>query len=685
MHGAIGQFAHMPFHRIRWLIAGLMAAGLVSPLLSAEEPLLLPPLLIEVTRDQAPWLDTPAAVTQIGAAGREGEQGQALDEWLHAAPGVFTLNRYNAAQGLRPSLRGFGARAGFGVRGIRVRVDDIPLTLPDGQTELDALDLGLLERAEVLRGPASALYGNAAGGVVSLYTREVPEAARFALEAGAGEPGARNLRFEAGTGRDGFGALGALSLRELEGFRRHAAAETAIASGKLHWVQAAGGLTLGLNALDVDAQDSGGLTAAERRADRRAAAPSNLRFDAGEDIRQQRISLGWVSSAGQAVNYRLSAWGGQRDFANRLPFTAGGQSSFSRDFGGLGAQLGWHARGFGIPQYWVAGLDLEAQRDNRRRHDNLDGARGAETLRQRESVRSAGLYMEDRLDLGERWLAALGLRHDRLRFVLEDAFLADGDDSGRRSLDETSYHLGLGFRPDDVSLIYLRAGSAFESPTLAEFANPAGGGFNPELEPAQARSVELGFKHEQGTLRYELALYRIHVRDELLRFELPAQPGRSFFRNAGRSRRDGFELGLDWRFAPRWQLGAAYSRSDYCFVDYRLGAQDFSGNEIPGLPRQQLFAELAYGLENWQLRLSLQAVDRMFADDANATRVAGYTLASLRLNFDVPGAPRWQPYIGLNDIFDRDYDDNIRINAGGQRYFEPAPGRTAYAGVEARW
>lgn len=671
----------------RHLLAGLMlwpalASGQAPALLPA--PIELPALLIEVTRDEAAWLETPAAVTQAGA--RAGEQGQALDEWLVAAPGVFTLNRYNAAQGLRPSIRGAGARAGFGVRGIRVLVDGIPLTLPDGQTELDALDLGLLDRVEVLRGPASALYGNAAGGVLSLYTRTIPQDSAYAVDVGGGELGARNLRLEAGGGEAELGGLAALALRELDGFRRHAAAQSALASGKLRWQSPSGAaLEFSLNALDVESQDPGGLTAGERRADRRGAAPNNLRFDAGEQIRQQRFGLAWTAAPGGDLDYRLRAWGGQRDFANRLPFMAGGQSSFARDFGGVGAQMGGQGQWLGIPQRWVIGLDLEAQRDDRRRHDNLDGARGAETLRQRESVRAAGLYVENRLALGERGLATLGLRHDRLRFEIEDGFPADGDDSGTRELDETSYQLGLGYRTGEAGLLYARLGSAFESPTVNEFANPAGGGFNPALEPAQSRSLEFGFKHAQGALRYEVAVYRTEVDDELLRFELPAQPGRGFFRNAGRSRRDGLELGADWHFAPRWQLALAWHYADHHFVDYALAGQDFSGNDIPGLPRQQLFAELGYRAERWQARFSLQAVDRLYADDANAVRVAGYTLANLRLGFEPPGRPHWRPYLGVNNLFGREYDDNIRINAGGGRFFEPAPERSLYAGLEARW
>lgn len=662
-----------------------IATVFVCPAATAEPPVQLPAMTIEATRSPGDWRATPAAVTQVDAAALKGEPGLALDQYLGTVPGVFTQNRYNAAQGLRLSIRGFGARAGFGVRGVRVLVDGVPLTLADGQTELDALDLGLIERVEVLRGPASALYGNAAGGVVSLFTRESTKTPGVLFDVGAGELGLRQVRAEASASRNTVSGLGAIAVREQDGFREHGRAESAIVNGKLQWQQDGSRLTLGLNALDVESQDAGALTAAEVRQRRRAAAPNNLRFDAGENIRQQRLSALWESASEAGPGYQLRAWGGQREFANRLPFMGGGQSSFDRNFGGLGGQVFWKDDWLGVPQRLTLGLDVEAQRDDRRRHDNLNGQRGGETLHQRESATGAGIYLDSEFELSPQWLASIGLRRDRLRLEVDDEFLADGDDSGGRRLNETSHHLALGFRPDDVHLLYARIGSAFESPTIAELANPAGGGFNPALESAQALNRELGLKAERENLRYELVLFSIEVEDELLRFELPAQPGRSFFRNAGRSRRDGIELSAEWLLSPRWQLGAAYTYADYRFKRYELNGNDFSGNEIPGIPRQQLFAELRYQATGWHARLNLNAVDRLFADDANDTRVAGYTLVNARVGLNPSGARQWEPYLGVDNIFSREYNDNVRINAGGQRYFEPAPGTTVYVGVNARW
>jgi iron complex outermembrane recepter protein len=668
--------------RHAWLLCALLATGD----LQADEPVQLPPLLIEVTREASTWLQTPAAVSAQAAAARPGEPGQGLDESLQPVPGLFTLNRHNLAQGLRLSLRGFGARAGFGIRGLRVVQDGIPLTLPDGQTELDALDVALVERVEVLRGPAAALYGNAAGGVLLLHTREPAPGLEYRADVIAGEPGSRQLRAEVSGGDEALPGLLAVARREQDGFRRHAAADSRIATGKLDWMNGEGRLRLSVNALDIESQDPGALTADEARADRRAAAPSNLRFDAGEVIRQQRIGLNWQSALDAATDYQLRAWGGQREFANRLPFMGGGQTAFERDFGGAGLQLARRADGQNLRRRWVLGLDVEAQADARRRYDNLDGARGAETLRQDESVRAAGLYFDHRIEAGGRWLLEAGLRQDWLRFEADDRFLADGDDSGNRRLDQTSLRLALGYRPTPRQLLYVRAGNAFETPTIAEFANPAGGGFNDELEPAQAASLELGFKDERDTLRYEFTLFTTRVRDELVRFELPAQPGRSFFRNAARSRRDGLELAADWALSPHWQLTAAYALGDYRFERYATGGMDWSGNTIPGIPRQQLFAELRFlGPEGRYARLNLTAVDRLFADDANGTRVPGYALANLRVGLAPAQGRRWAPYLGINNIFRREYHDNIRINAGGGRYFEPAPGRTAYAGISARW
>lgn len=674
--------------RIAWavLTAGLCLLVERPVLLAAEveaDAVELSPLLITSPRSHVRWLSTPAAVTVVDASTTQGEQSLALDAWLARVPGVFSLNRYNLAQGLRPAIRGFGARGNFGVRGIRVLVDGVPLTMPDGQTELDGLDLGLVERMEVLRGPASVLYGNAAGGVLAIDTREPPSLPSMQLDLSAAGLGYQRLRGELGGSDGNLGGLLAFNSSQLDGYREHSRAQTNSLTGKLRWYAPNGQLRLNLNAIDNRAEDPGGLTAAEVKADRRQAAAGNLRFDADEYIRQQRLGLVWDGYAAGADEYQLRSYLGHREFGNRLSFERNGQTIFERYFTGVGGQYSHYRNVAGLAHKLSAGFDLEAQRDERQRYDNLFGERGTLRQQQEESALSQGLFVEDQIDLSEQWQATFGLRYDRVRLAVDDAYLIDNrDDSGSRRLADWNYSSGLSYRFSAQQSLYARLASSFETPTINELGNPQGAGFNSALQPAQAFSRELGIKGEWPALRYALAVYRIDLEDELVAFSLPAQPGRNFYRNAGQSRRDGLELSLDWQLADAWRWSLAYAYNRYRFIDYQTQAEDFSGKRVPGIPAQSLFSEVAYEHQDFYLRLGVTAQAQVYANDGNTQSAPGHALLSLRLGKRLQVAEQsLEPYLGIDNLLGREYFDNLRINDGNARYFEPGPGRTLYAGV----
>lgn len=663
---------------------GLLAdSAAVAAAESTDTAVELAPLLITSPRSTTRWLSTPAAVTVIDAGAASGEQNLALDTLLVRVPGVFSLNRYNLAQGLRPAIRGFGARGNFGVRGIRVLVDGVPLTMPDGQTELDGLDLGLVERMEVLRGPASVLYGNAAGGVLAIETREPPTLPSMQLDLSAAGLGYQRTRGEIGGSEGNLGGLLAFNRTVLDGYRQHSGAQTNSLTGKLRWYAPTGRLRLNFNAIDNRAEDPGGLTAAEVKADRRQAAPNNLRFDADEYIRQQRLGLVWDGYAAGADEYQLRSYLGHREFGNRLGFATSGQTTFERYFSGVGGQYSHHRELIGLPHKITTGFDLEAQRDDRRRYDNLLGERGQSRQQQDESALSQGLFIEDQIDLNEQWQATFGLRYDQVRLAVDDFYLVDNrDDSGSRSLEDWNYSAGLSYRVTPQQSLYARLASSFETPTISELGNPQGGGFNSALQPARALSRELGIKGEWPALRYALSVYRIELEDELVGFSLPTQPGRNFYRNAGQSRRDGLEFSLDWQFSDAWRWSAAYAYNRYHFEDYQTTSGDFSGKRIPGIPRQTLFSELAYEHQGAYVRLGVTAQAQVYANDANSQSAPGNAVFNLRLGkrFQL-GEQSLEPYLGVDNLLGREYFDNLRINDGNARYFEPGPGRTLYAGL----
>ncbi|MFO8151793.1 MAG: TonB-dependent receptor [Thioalkalivibrio sp.] len=646
-------------------------------------------MTVTAPRIATPLTELPAAVDVIDtAAATEGRQGLQLDEALNRIPGVFAQNRYNFAQDVRVSIRGFGARAPFGIRGLRILQDGIPETTPDGQSQVDAIDLLNVSRIEVLRGPNAALYGNATGGVVGITTRDGSDPRGHGGGALLGSYGFQRL--EALSEARGERGSYSLSFHDLsfDGYRDQSRAEKRLL--RLHLAQGfdAGDLELHLRALDAPlTEDPGALTRAEVDADRRGAAPLARTLDSRQSAEQLTLGGQWRQPVG-AGELRLGAFATRRDYEQQLPFFGSSQVAYERDFDGV--QVGYE-RDFG-PTRALFGLDVERQRDDRTRRcidSDLEPVCDPQTdadplaLDQRERARSRGLYLHTDTLLGDDWNLALGARRDRIRFDIDDRLRLDGADlSGRRTFDETSASAGLIWHWSPGHRAFANAANAFETPTFTEFANPAGtGGFNPDLEPQYARAFEIGARGETGMLAYDVTAHVTRVRDELIPFQL-ADGGRNFYRNAGRTAREGLEVGLELRPAPRWNLRAALSLNDFRYREFTVDDQSFRGNRLPGLPAQQLFLEAA-----WRDGPGFAVVDALYsgsryADDANEVRVSADTVVNARVgrHWD-HGRLRAEGFVAVNNLFDTETIDNLRINARFGRYFEPAPDRNFLVGL----
>jgi len=355
-----------------------------------------------------------------------------------------------------------------------------------------------------------------------------------------------------------------------------------------------------------------------------------------------------------------------------------------RRLGGASAQYRWQQN----PRLrWSAGLDLDQQRDHRRRFDNESGRRMNLRLDQVEEVTSFGAFVASDMRMSERLALQAALRFDALHFSLADRFMADGDDSGRRHFDRLSPALGLLLDASGTLSLYARYSTSFEAPTTTEFANPDGAGFNPALGPQSSRAWEFGLRRRADRSsrmpELELAAYEVNVRDELLAFELASQPGRSFFVNASSSRRRGLELSASTRRtkAVAFRISAAWS--DAVFERFEQNGQDYSGRQIPGSPRLRLAGSLTWQpAENWLLGVDGARVWRVFADNANAVRSPDFLDAGLRVAYGRNvGSRRVECFAGLRNLLDQSFADNLRINAFGGRYFEPSPPRHLYAGL----
>ncbi len=643
--------------------------------------------------------NVPAAVSVVGEDQIQlGRQQLALDEALSRVPGLFMQNRYNFAQDLRVSIRGFGARAQFGIRGIKVLVDGIPETLPDGQGSVDSIDLGATSQIEVIRGPSSSLYGNASGGVISLISEGAGADPYFQVRTSAGGFGYRKTQLKTGGQTERLNYLVSLSDQELDGYRAQSEYRNKLLTGRFDFdLGNERSLLTVVNFTDQPVSDDpGGLTAAVAPVNPRSAAPLNVQFDAGESLEQTRIGFVYSAPAGERGTIAARNYYAWRDFGNLLPTLNQGIVDLDRKFVGGGFSYTYDGFWLDRPNRFVAGIDFDDQDDDRRRYNNNNGVQGVLGFDQNEHVTSHGIFLQNELSVSERVQLSFGVRFDEVEFEIGDRFLADGrDDSGSKKFDDTSPMVGLVVEINDDLNFYTTYSSAFETPTTTEFNRQDGlGGFNQSLEPQVARNFEVGLRGTIGAAqRYEVALFTIDVEDELIGREIPTSPGRNFFENAGETAREGLEF--SWTASPtdRIDTTISYTYSDFKFDRFieTVGAAtiDRSGRVIPGTAENTLFGEFSYRApRGWYAAADAIYVDEQFGDNANAVVIDDYTLVNFRLGYDIDrkeGGFSLSPFIGINNVTDETYTSNVRINAAAARYFEPGPGRNAYAGITFDW
>ncbi len=650
----------------------------------------LGPIIINATRVEKPVDEIPAAVSVVGQDQIQlGAEQLGLDESLSRIPGLYFQNRYNFAQDLRASIRGFGARSSFGIRGIKIIVDGIPETLPDGQGSVDGIDLGSASRITVIRGPASSLYGNASGGAILVDSEKGTARPFVEIRPTLGDYDFEKLQFKAGgeTGRLNY--LLNLSDTSIDGYRDHSEYENTQLNGRFEYALAGdSSLLLSLHHTDQPlANDPGGLTAAEVEDDPSQARDRNVDLDAGEALEQTRVGLLYKTAAAPGHDIEARIYHSEREFDGRLPvppFLGSGVIELDRTFVGGGAKYIRQGHIGEKRNRLLLGFDYDNQDDDRRRFDNLLGATGPLRLDQNEQVTALGVYAQNETGLRDDLELTVGLRYDDVEFDVDDDFLADGDDSGKIGFDQASPMIGLSWLRNPGMRYYATISTAFETPTTTELANPAGGGFNPDLESQRSINFEIGLKATRARDRFEAALFHIDVDDELIPFELS---GREFFENAGESDRDGLELAYTRRLGETVDVSIAFTYSDFTFSRFTDdNGNVFDGNRIPGIPENLLHLGLSwFGGGGFNARWETIYNGELFADNANDVEIDAYHVSNLRLGYD-RFSRDWEfaAFVGVNNLFDESYNSNIRINALGGRYYEPAPERNAFAGITLR-
>jgi len=670
----------------------LLPCALLSTVLTqTSAPETTPETTVVAPKVPTPLSRTPAAVSVVeGEDLQEARPTVGLYEGLVATPGLVVQSRNNASQDLRLSIRGFGARSAFGIRGITVLVDGFPETMPDGQTNVDSLDMASAARVEVLRGLASSLYGNAAGGVVSITTEEGPDRPFVEARTVHGDAGLWKLHAKGGGKSGDVRWLVSASRMTLEGFRRRSGTEQVQVNGKAVWRPDGGSeLMAVLSLVDApEAGDAGGLTRAEVEADPTQAAPLNLSFRAGESVRQGRLGLTYRRRLGEAHEVEASGFLALRRFQNALPSVV---VAFDRTFDGVSVRYGNRAPLFGLRSRFTVGTELQAQADRRKNFDNVEGRPGStRQLDQDEDVTALGLFAQEELELRERLTLVAGVRYDVSRYAVTDFLKEDGDGTGTRTFQQPTGRAGLIWAPRPEVSVFASATQSFETPTTTELAvQPgAGGGLSRELKPQRSDGVEVGARGVLwGRLRYDVALYAVRVRDGLVRFE--DENARAYFRNTARSRHVGAEVALEAQVTEELRVRAAYNALQATFRDYAPQGRQLRGRLVPGIPAHQVGAEAMYRHTSGALAaVEVFSAGGLYADDANTVREHTAWVVNARLGHRFALGPfEVSPFLGLQNLLSARYSDNVRVNASRGRYFEPAPPLTVYAGagLSHRW
>lgn len=677
------------------------------------------PVVVTATRTAANPFDIPASIDVVdGEVLRTGQLQVNLSETLARIPGINVQNRNNYAQDLQISSRGYGARASFGVRGIKVLIDGIPASAPDGAGQVSSFALSSAERVEVLRGPFSALYGNASGGVIQLISEAAPKRSSLAL---SGAAAAHNTYRLGARGGFATGEIGGVTIDasrfETDGFRPQSAARRDLFNAKGEWRLGEHSFALLLNNVAMpDAQDALGLTRAQLDTNPDQTASAATQFNTRKSTKQSQLGGTWRWKASETLSIDAMGYAGTRDVTQFQSIATAAQSAathpggvidFSRDFSGVDLRVSnfWKTDAGAIKL--TAGLAHDRQDEDRKGFQNFTGTGASQllgvvgALRRDEANRLSANDVFAQADWQSDFVNAfVGARHSQLKMRSTDRYIVTGnpDDSGALSFSATTPVVGASFKLAPALRVYVSAGRGFETPTFNETAYRSGGqtGLNFDLRSATSQNAEVGVKWRsvQGA-NATLALFRSDTNNEIA--PLTNSGGRSVFRNVGRTRRDGVETSFSM---PLGELIDLYASANTINAKYRdafltCGAPPCTtpniavttGAKIPGVPKQQAFFEIrAKPLAGVTASVELQHQGRVYANDTNTESARPVTLLNAMFAYRTAVGPMdWTGSVRVENITNKRDAATVIVNEANGRFFEPRPPRAWLLQMEGRW
>lgn len=657
-------------------------------------------------------LDTPAAISVVnGDDIRQATPQINLSESLGGVPGLQVQNRQNYAQDLQLSIRGFGSRSTYGVRGIRMYVDGIPATMPDGQGQTSNIDLTSVESIDVLRGPFSALYGNASGGVVNVTTQTGRQPTELEASSYYGSYG--SWRY----GTKASGAVGdgtqpgdvdytVSSTRFVtHGYRDRGGARKNLANAKLGVrIDEASKLTLIFNSVDIKANDPGGLTKEEWH-DNPRQSPRAVQYDTRKTVKQTQAGLRYERQLSAQDDVSVMMYAGERETTQYQsiprgpqlnPQHAGGVIDLTRHYQGIDTR--WTHRGeLLIPVTVTGGLNYETMSEQRKGYENFVMVNGAPDYGREGDLRrnernlmwNVDPYVQTHWQLTDKLSLDAGLRYSSVWFDSNDHYItaSNGDDSG-----DASYHKwlpagSLKYAVTDGWNLYAAAGRGFETPTINELSYRSGGksGLNFALKPSTNDTVEIGSKTRVGYGLLSAALFHTDTDNEIVTDT--SSGGRTTYKNAGKTRRQGAELALDQQFAGNWRAKLAWTYLDATYRSEVCGDSQCNGNRIPGIARNMGFASLGYVPEQgWYAGADVRYMSDIAANDENTATAPSWTVVGLNTGYKFNYGNWMMDVFGrVDNLFDREYVGSVIVNESNDRYYEPAPGRNYGVGMSVAY